>query len=126
MWSGTRFICILLYLTNENPLISTPVRKLSSLNALIASSSVVSALADGPTFVEPAIVGEERFRSHSEGEFEIIGSGGFELSEKNVFFLYFFLTLVRHAVCSPGQQTERHGPTPISQFSNSRLVASRV
>ena len=68
------------------------------MKASVASSSAVSALADGPTLGEPEIAGGEQFRCLSElklGELELTSFGGFE-SGKSVF-PHFFFTHVHQA-----------------------------
>jgi hypothetical protein len=70
-----------------------PHMGVTSSNASIASSTTVSTLGDSPTdyfgLGKPAVAGEERFRSLTDlkwGEFESMGFGGLESSEKKLQF----------------------------------------
>ena len=65
----------------------------ASSNASIASSTTASTLGDSPTdyfgLGNPAVAGEERFRTLTElkwGEFEAMGFGGLDPGEKKLHF----------------------------------------
>jgi hypothetical protein len=80
-----------------------PHTGVASSNASIASSTTVSTLGDSSTdyfgLGKPAVVGEEQFRSLTDlkwGEFEAMGFGGAESSEKK---LQFDLTETARTVC---------------------------
>jgi hypothetical protein len=80
-----------------------PHTGVASSNVSIASSATVSTLGDSPTDYfgvgKPAVAGEEQFRSLTDlkwGEFESMGFGGLESSEKK---LQFDLTESARAVC---------------------------
>jgi hypothetical protein len=104
-----------------------PHTGVASSNASIASSTTVSTLGDSPTeyfgLGKPSAAGEERFRSLTDlkwGEFESMGFGGLESSEKKLQFdltesartvchIYALLcySCLPMPCCSPGQQNER-------------------
>jgi hypothetical protein len=79
-----------------------------SPNASITSSTTISTLGDDTTDIfglgKVAIAGEERFRSLTDlkwGEFEAMGFGGLEPSEKKLQFdLTESARTVRHAMMS--------------------------
>jgi hypothetical protein len=100
----------------------------ASSNASIASSMTASTLGDSPTdyfgLGKPVVAGEERFRSLTDlrwGEFEAMGFGGLESSERKLQFdltesartvrlVSFFsvvLLIFTMLCCSPEQQNEQ-------------------